>query len=220
MKRIIPAALLVVMALLLCGCSIFYTAYDNALPDTLARGVIAQGVYTSDYAGLSFTAPEGWTFTTDEELADLMDMSADAMSDAGMEFSEDALKKQVLYDMQAKDPYTGANVLLLYENLALTGNTGISETKYLETTIKQLKDADVYAYAFGEITETQLCGQTYQMVQADMTDYGMTQYYYARKVGKYMLCTIISLPSAGDVSDITGCFAAYAPDTSDTAQSS
>jgi len=208
MKRIIITTFLILMIFLLCGCSIFYTAFDNALPDNLTRGAIEDNVYSSAYAGLVFTAPDGWVFATDDELADLMDLSTDAMSDAVMEFSDEALKKQVLYDMQAKDSSTGTNVLLLYENLALTGNTGISETNYLEQTIKQFEAADVQ-YTFGEITETELCGQTYQMVQAEMTDYGVIQYYYARKIDKYMLCIVTSLPAAGDETAIMDCFTVY-----------
>jgi len=215
MKRIITAGLFAFTAFLLCGCSLVYTAFDKALPDTLTRGVLEDNVYSSAFAGLMFTAPEGWEFATDGELADLMDMGADAMSEAGLEFSEEAPEKQVLYDMQARDPATGANVLLMYENLALSGNTGMSEEKYLEQVAKQLKDADSYEYEFGGIAETQLCGQSYRTVQAEMTDYDVTQHYYARKVGKYMLCIIVSLPANGDASGIMDCFSAYEADSAD-----
>jgi hypothetical protein len=215
MKRIIAAGLFLLMSCLLCGCSIFYAAYDNALPDNLTRGVIEDSVYSSAYAGLSFTAPEGWVYATDEELAKLMDLGADKLSEAGMEFSEEALNKQVIYDMQAKDPVTGANVLLLYENLALTGSTGITETEYIELTMKQLTDADVYQYEFGEITEAELGGQHYQTVLAEMTDYSVFQHYYVRKLDKYILCVIITLPGTDDMTTTTDCFAAYEEDTGD-----
>jgi len=218
MKRILTAGLLIFMACLLCGCSAIYAAFDSMTPDPLTRGTISGSAYSSTFAGITFTAPEGWVFASDEELAELMDMSTDALSDAGMEFSEDALKKQVLYDMQAKNPVSGANVLLLYENLALTGNTGISETKYLETTIKQLKDADIYQYTFGEIAETELCSYTWQMVQVDMTDYNVSQYYYVRKVDKYILCIIVSVPAGMDASAILDGFTTYEADSVDATQ--
>ena len=219
MKRIVTAALFIFMAGLLGGCSIFYTAYDNVLSDNLTRGTLTDNIYTSAYAGLTFTAPDGWAYATDEELATLMDLSADAMSDAGVEFSEEALEKQVLYDMQAKDRATGASVLLMYENLALTGNTVISATTYLEQIIKQLTDADIYQYTFGEITEAELCGKSYQVVQAEMTDYGVTQYYYARKIDKYMLYIFVSIPTSVDAAAIMGGFTAYEADPADASPS-
>ena len=215
MKRVLTAVLLIFMACLLGGCSIFYTAYDSVLSDNLTRGSIVGSVYASAYAGLVFTAPDDWTYATDTELAKLMDLGVDAMSDAGMEFSEEALEKQVLYDMQAKDPVTGTNVLLMYENLALTGSTGMSEAKYIDVVLEQLTDADIYQYEFGETTETELCGQSYQMVCVEMTDYNVAQYYYVRKVGKYMLCIIISVPAAEDASTIMDCFTAYEADSTE-----
>jgi hypothetical protein len=211
MKRWIRITALALMICALCGCSLVYSAYDKALPDNLARGIIEGQVYTSAYAGFSFTAPKGWDYATDEQLASMMDLSMDAMANAGMEFSEDAMEKQLLVDMMTTNTATGSNVLLQYENLALTGNTGMSAEKYLSYTKDQLEKADLIAYDFHDIAETEFCGQTYQMMQADMTDYGTSQFFYARKLDKYMVCIIVSVFGGDSFETISGGFAGYEP---------
>ena len=111
--------------------------------------------------------------------------------------------------MMATNTATGSNVVMQYENLALSGNTGMSAEEYLSYTKDQLEKADLVAYEFHDIVETEFCGQTYQMMQAVLTDYGTTQYYYSRKLDKYMLCIIVSAFAGDDADDISGCFAEY-----------
>ena len=209
MKRLLQVAVLILMILSLCGCSLIYDAYDKALPDKLTRGTVEDNVYTSAYASLKFTAPEGWGFTTDEQLASMMDLSMDAMTNAGMEFSEEAMQKQLLFDMMASNTATGSYVLLQFENLALSGNTGMSAEKYLSYTKDQLEQADVTTYEFHDIVETEFCGQTYQMMQADMTDYGAAQYFYSRKLDKYMVCIIVTVFGSDSFDSVTGGFTEY-----------
>lgn len=209
MKRLMVLLLLILMIVALCGCSLFYTAYDSVIPSKLTRGIVEENVYTSAYASLVFTAPEGWIYVTDDDLAKLMDLSVDSFSDAGMEFSEDALKKQTLYDMMCQDGVTGSSVLLLYENLALTGNTSISETDYIKEAIKLLDKAQTVQYEFSEITQEELCGQTYYVMTADMVDYVASQKYYVRKIDKYMLCIIVTVSGGVNGSDVMGCFTEY-----------
>lgn len=209
MKRLITLLLSILMIVALCGCSLFYTAYDSVIPSKLTRGIVEENVYTSAYASLVFTAPEGWIYVTDDDLAKLMDLSVDSFSDAGMEFSEDALKKQTLYDMMCQDGVTGSSVLLLYENLALTGNTSISETDYIKEAIKLLDKAQTVQYEFSEITQEELCGQTYYVMTADMVDYVASQKYYVRKIDKYMLCIIATVSGGVNGSDVMGYFTEY-----------
>ena len=209
MRRLAALFLLALMVLSFCGCAMFYSVSDSIIPSKLTRGTIEDAVYTSPYAGLVFTAPETWVYTTDEGLADLMDVSVEAFNDAGMEFSADALEKQTLYDMMCQDPMTGSSVVLFYENLALTGNTGISETGYIDEAIELLKKAGTVQYDFGKTTEEELCGQTFYVMKADLIDYGASQYYYARKVDKYMLCFVATIASGDDVSDVLDGFTPY-----------
>ena len=209
MKRLTAIVLLALMVLSFCGCSIFYSAYDSVIPSKLTRGTVEENIYTSPYAGLVFTAPQDWSYATDEEIAELMGLTMDTLSDAGMEFSEEAMEKQTLYDMMCKNLTTGSNVLLLYENLALTGNTGISETKYIEESKRLLEEAQITQYDFSETTEEELCGRTYQLMRADMVDYGVSQYYYVCKIDKYMLCIIVTVFGSDNVSDVMDCFTTY-----------
>lgn len=209
MKRFIAIVFLALMGLSFCGCAMLYSVSDSIIPSKLTRGTIDENVYASSYASLVFTAPEGWSYITNEELAELMDLSAETFNDAGLEFSQAALEKQPLLDMGCKDLTTGTNVLLVYENLALTGHTSISETEYIEYTKRMLEEAQMAQYEFSEITDAELCGQTFIVMQADMVDCGVSQYHYARKIDKYMLCIITTIVGDGDVSEVMGCFTAY-----------
>ncbi len=58
MKKIIAAALLLILVVSMLGCT-------KAEPPT--RGTVADGVYTNEYFGLSFKIPDGWRAFTDEE---------------------------------------------------------------------------------------------------------------------------------------------------------
>ncbi|HPS34754.1 MAG TPA: hypothetical protein PK854_05780 [Oscillospiraceae bacterium] len=58
MKKLIAAALLLVLVVSMFGCT-------NSNPPT--RGIITDGVYSNAYFGISFKIPDGWRALTDEE---------------------------------------------------------------------------------------------------------------------------------------------------------
>lgn len=58
MKKIITAALLLVLVVSMLGCT-------KAAPPT--RGTVTDGVYTNEYFGLSYKIPDGWRAFTDDE---------------------------------------------------------------------------------------------------------------------------------------------------------
>lgn len=161
----------------------------------LTRGIWSDSTYTSEYAGITFAMPENWISATDEQIASAMSISADIMSDAGVEVSEEMLQLQAIYDMMASDTLTGTSVLVMYENLAVVvGGTSYTERQYLEEVSKQLNTASMGS-AYDDITEETLCGNKYTVmkVELEVQDISATQYYYVRKVDKYMLGVIISV---------------------------
>lgn len=161
----------------------------------LTRGVWDGNTYTSEYAGITFTMPENWISATDEQIASMMSVSVDIMSDAGLEVSEEMLQLQAIYDMMATDTLTGTSVLVMYENLAVVvGGSSYTEKQYLEEVSKQLDTASM-GNANEEITEETLCGNTYTVmkVELEVQDISATQYYYMRKIDKYMQGIIISV---------------------------
>ena len=160
-------------------------------------GTIEGSVHTSTYTGLTFTAPEGWVYATDEEIATIMGVGADALKESGLNFSEEMLKLKAIYDMVASNTTTGSNIIAMYENLGLTiGGSRMSEEDYLKTLGSQLESAGM-GYKIGEISDVKIAGKDYKMLTAEMGDAGVKQSYYVRKMGeKYMSCFIVSLSSA------------------------
>lgn len=206
MKKAIALILtLCTAAMLLAGCGSPEGSADAE--KELTRGTCADNVYTSDYSNLTFTAPEGWTFSSDEEIAAMMGVGLEALEDSNLQLNEELLEQQVIYDTMALNQETGSSVIIMYENLAVSGSNNITEEDYLDTCKEQMGDADTYNYTFGDVTERQVGSDTYKGIMAELTDYGASQYYCVHKMDGYMLCIVASAFGGEDIDGIMGCFA-------------
>lgn len=196
-------------ALMLILCGLFAAAALTGCSGfaKLTRGTIEGNTYTSEYGGLTFEKPDSWVYASDEEIAEIMGVGADLISDSGTEFSKKMLEKQSVYDMMAQDKTTGSNVIVYYENLALVvGGTKTTEEEYIELLKKGLTDAAVFQYEFSDVTEQVISGETYLTFTAKLIDLGGTQTYYVRRVDKYMLGVIVSSFGEDNVAEIAGYF--------------
>ena len=68
MKKFLALLLTVVMLTALIGCS------KGAEP---TRGTVEGDVYQNEYMGIKFTKPSSWVYSTDEEIATVMNLAAD-----------------------------------------------------------------------------------------------------------------------------------------------
>lgn len=200
MKKTFWSALtiLIMTALLLSGCG---GNYDSG--KDFSRGSASDNTYTSAYSGLTFTLPgEDWQFASEEEMAAMMDVSVDLLNNVGIETSEEEVSAVTIYDMVARDPYSGTNVIILYENLALTqGGLAYDAKHYIEASNEVLQQTGMYD-TFSEIGETSINGEVYitQNIKGDISGLASDQYYFVRRIDDYMLTVIISL--FGDQYDI------------------
>jgi hypothetical protein len=193
--------------LLLCGLFAAAALTGCSGSAKLTRGTIEGNTYTNEFGGLTFEKPESWVYATDEEIAEIMGIGADLISDPGTDFEKAMLEKQSIYDMMAQDNATGSNVIVYYENLALVvGGTKTTEDEYIELLKKGLADAAIFQYEFSDVSEQVLCGETYHVLTAKLTDIGGTQTYYVRRVGKYIQGAIVSAFGEDNVAKITGYF--------------
>lgn len=85
--------------------------------------------YSSKFLGAKITLDENWTFSTDEEIAAMNNLTADLMGD---EFSEQLKKADVIYDMMVADSATGDNININFENMGLVLGKVVSPKAYLE----------------------------------------------------------------------------------------
>lgn len=199
-KKLLLTLMMLAAILMFAGCK---SKEADAVP---TPGTWTDNVYENEYAGLTFTMPEGWTALSDEEISEMMGVGTEIMKESGLEFSEEMLELQSIYAMMAQNPTTGTNVSLMFENLALSaGGTKLTETDYIDALKSQLEQVGI-PYTFGETTERTIGGNTYVVLEADATDYGAKQFYCVRKSGKYMIASIITITGDDSVEDVFNCF--------------
>lgn len=210
-NRTVIVLVMLLLTSLLSGCFFAELAADKANEEKeLIRGACVAHIYASEYANLMFSAPESWQYASDTEMAEIMGVGMDVLEDSDRNLNEQLLELKVIYDMMAVNSITGSNVSVLYENLALSlGGLRMTEEEYLDTCKENLESMQTMEYKFGGVTELQIGTDTYKAFVAEIPDLGVSQYYCARKVDKYMLCVIITLFGEDDIDTILDHFSAF-----------
>ena len=150
-----------------------------------SRGTMSGNTNTSTFAGITFEAPDDWTLASEEELNAMMNVALDT-TDANA-LQKKYLELSTVYDMIAIAP-DNTNVMIMYENLALTpGGTSYSEEDYAEAVKGQLDSS----YVCGDTYTTELGGKTFTVMPASVGGQ-MYQEYYLLKVGSYMACLVFT----------------------------
>lgn len=161
----------------------------NNAAETFARGSWEGSVYTNESIGLTVTVPEDWNIATDEELAAIMGITIDSLSEEGL--SEEFLKAQNIYEMMAQDPTYGTNVIIMAENLAVTvGGTKYDEKAYSDVVINTLPED--YGYTFEEPQTVSVGGRDYYLLQAVAKDGTLGQDFLFTRIGNYMVSVMLS----------------------------
>ncbi len=185
MKKLTAILLIVVMsATVFCACD-----HDGNDSDTsvVERGVVSDNTYTNGSLDVTFTKPANWIFYTDDEIAQLMNISAELYKDKNLLQSA---KITSVIDFMAIDPATNDNVNMTVENLAPSGNADMTVETYVEIVKNNLKTQMSGAtYTFNPMTTVTLGKVEYVKVAATCTMQGttMTQNFYIKKVGSYMI---------------------------------
>ena len=152
MKRFWMTALcFVLMLALLTACG------TSELDMNVVMGTVSDGVYTNEYAELTFSPTSDWTFYDDSSLYEMMDISEDSV-DTESRKQNVLSRTQTLYTMMAMDEI-GANLIVGFENLTLsTDGTSYSGEDYANELVAQCTAS---GYTFGDITTTTIGGNTY-----------------------------------------------------------
>ena len=176
------------------------------------RGVVDGDVYTSEYGGIKFKAPEGWTFAKDDYILSLMNIGLDVLGD-DTAMTKAMLDQVAIYDALCMDQTTGQNIIIEYENLAkeVPDPDKFTMNDYFDAIDKMLTTMSTVSYKrAGEPEEVTLAGQTYTKVvyTADYSGQTIEQTYYARRVGKFMQAIAMSGTSGEDMTKFENCFEA------------
>lgn len=197
MKKIVSILLVIVILVLSTGCQTV----------NITRGTIDGNVYKNESLAIEFVKPATWVYATDEQIAELMEITADQFSD---EKFVKALESQAnVYDMMVTDPITSSNINVGYENLSLSHSRGITEAQYVEAMKNQFKDVTEMKITFPDSYDKVKLGETeFTRVVCTVTAYGvsMTQVYYLHKLGGYMSYIIVTITNKYSVDDIEAMF--------------
>ena len=123
---------------------------------------------------------------------------------ANEDLSAEFLKAQNMYEMMAQDNEAGTNIIVMAENLAVSvGGTSYDEKAYSDVVINNLPEENGYTFAEGETLT--IGGRDYYHVQASAYNGALGQDYLFTRVGKYMVCIIMSYsPAVMEASDMLG----------------
>ncbi len=195
MKKVIKNTLLIIlvasMLFLLAGCGAKDVTTNNEEEKTESKefsmGKWENNVYTNDFLGLKFNLPEGWSYSSDEEIAEMMDLGTDLLNDE-QKMAAEVSKLTSAYYMVANDPNTGNNVVLLSEKplIDLTVDSYLSQLK------NQLTSVDSIKYEMGEEGKETIANKEFTTLTstATMNNVTMIQKYYVYKLDKYFVSII------------------------------
>ena len=193
MKKTSKILLIVVSLLLvlitLTGCGKNTTNENKTAKETIARGVIDENnVYKSEYAGINFALPEGFIYASDLEIADMMNVGAEILSEGKNDLTK-VLEQTALYDMVAQDATYGTSVMVMFEK----ATANVSVDYYLKNVKKGLESVTDMGYVVSDdITTETVGGKEYKVLTATIPTYGLTQKYYTQKKDGYFIDILIT----------------------------
>lgn len=190
MKRSAILGVLLVMLLVFTGCGVTGNAGDIEVNKEFTRGVWNEKTYTNEFSDFEIVVPDEWVVATDKELASLMNISIEETL-GDNEIANKIVKEKTVYDAMAQNIYTGSNIIVMYENLALSiGGSALDEQKYLDIVKTQLTQTGETNRVTGEIYEEKIGENTYYALPTELSDANIKQVYYVRKIDDYMACIL------------------------------
>ncbi len=163
------------------------TTQSDEEDEKFSRGEWDGLTYTNTFAGFKATLPDtGWSITDDDALADMANLEDKSLLEKA------AFKLINFYDMQATEDQSGANVIVMIQNLKLAREGEVTAEDYAGQMADGLKKVTDYTYEVGTPHEEEFCGETYVCLPAEVPEYQMNQEYLMRRKGKYMIELILT----------------------------
>lgn len=186
LKRMLCVVLTMMMA-----CSVFAgCGKDSGSKVEYEKGAVTESSFTSDFIGLEFEVPEGYSMLTQEQMDENMKQSTEIIYKDDKDEVIDYAKTKLVYEMMCAEKVMGVpNV-----NIVVEENKSITEKKYLELSTKQLEQADL-GYKFDDPKEnTEFKGHKYlmQTVHVSVSGLNLTQDIYVRKIGDRVVTMTIT----------------------------
>ena len=190
MKKALSILIAAVLILTVGGCA---GAGEKSDAAEFSRGVVKGSSYISEFAGFSAELPEEYEFYTDEQIAEVNGVTADALDGQNSDVFKNALESgQSLTDMFAAGADGLSTVNVTIENLEVSGNKDMTESEYAALGSEQLKKAlENIGYSVSDIksAEKEFAGAKHPAITVEWQYSGRKGYetVICKKVGKYMV---------------------------------
>ena len=162
----------------------------------LTRGTVNGQTYKNESIGLSCTLPEGWRFYSDEEIAQINNMSREAFE--GTNIEEYLKNDNQLTDMFAQDPndLSNINVIITSGGSSMEGYTDeFIFTMMKEFYLQQFEGSGLNINNY-EVKKTTLNGEekTYLEMDVEMEGISFKEYqFYVRNGGEYVATVTLTM---------------------------
>ena len=205
MKKAIKIALMIllvasmVFALTGCGEEKENSAVDNNTATEEQKAGFSMGewkgnTYSNEFLGLKFNLPQGWAYSSDEEIAQMMNVGAELLND-DQKIAAELAKLTSVYYMVANNPNTGDSVSILSEKPMMD----VTTEYYLDQLKTQLAAVESMNYEIGDTSKEKVSGKEFETltVTASMSGIEVAQKYYVCKMDEYFVC-IIATSTSGE----------------------
>lgn len=161
-------------------------------------------VYTNDFLGLKYNLPEGWTYSSEEEIAKMMNVGTELLNDDQKVAAEIAELSGVYY-MVAQNPTKGNNVNIFSEK-QLTDVTTKDYIEALKTQLLALQSMDYEVVGTSKEKIGNIETDTLTL-NVEASGVKIMQKYYIYKIDKYMIGIIAtSVEGETGINEIVKCF--------------
>ena len=197
-----------IVALVLAFVCMFSFSACKEKDKTVAMGKVSGNKYESEFIGLGFKLPSGWTFYSEEQIRELNNATADMMDD---KYTEQIKKADVIYDMMAVNSQTGYNVGINLEKASALGAAVTSEETYVKNGMTNLKDALESAGATNvttKQTKVTIAGESLHAIEVTCKMQGVSIYEVVacKKIGKYYACIAITTTGSNETDSVLSQF--------------
>ncbi len=176
----------------------------NNSTEEFSMGEWNNGVYENKFLGLKFKLPDGWTYSSDEEIARTMNIGKELLNDDQKAAAEIANLTSAYYIM-ANNPNTGDSISIMTEKPLMEATTEY----YLSQLKSQLSSVESIKYEVGEVTKEKVANTEFDVLTATGKANGIefTQKYYVRKMDKYFVDILVTdVSGKDDIKNITTYF--------------
>lgn len=169
---------------------------ESSTDNKVIQGSWTDNVYTNEFAEILITLPEDWTYSSKEQMADLMKLSLENLTDEA-KYNAEMSKIDMVYGAVATNPSTGDSVLVLMEKQY----TNLDAEQYIDIASERIVDSyKEFKYTIDDIGKQTICGNEYVSCHITLTQTKLSQTVLARRVGNYMVDIIISDADVNDES--------------------